>query len=615
MINEIKNNPSRRGVLGVLGAGVGLVSLSGCATKPNSGPYFSHGIASGDPQQNRVILWTRVLDSGGKSQNISGKWQVSSTAEFADLISQGTFKTGPARDYTVKVDAGGLKPGTRYFYRFLVDGVLSPIGKTKTLPEGKGALKFAVVSCSNYSHGYFHVYREVSERDYQAVLHLGDYIYEYGEGVYDNASVIEQGRSSQPKTEAISLDEYRRRYAGYRTDPDLLAAHAAHPFICVWDDHEVANDTWKDGAQNHSADEGDFKTRRKAAMRAYFEWLPIRETELTAASKIYRTFELGDLATLIMLDTRQIGRDRGLTYQADLPMTAIPFDMRDPENPVAILSADAAKGIAAKDIKHVTVPFLLKEGSATPMTDWATIKTLDPAKLPEGYSYLPDLKTFKNSVLADKGRSILGNEQEAWLSSQLAKSKALNKPWQILGQQILCGKLGIPLIPDSDFDYEKSTFLTQKRMAFFRMLGQTGLPLNLDAWDGYPACRDRVFASIKANANNTVFLAGDTHNAWAFDLADDTGDAIGVELATPGISSPGLEHFLPADPARVEKGLLEASPELKYANTQDRGWMDLDVSEETVSAQWFFVSSVITPDYSVIAGPQTSTQAGNRKLS
>jgi len=615
MIGELKNNPSRRGVIRALSLGAGAVSLTGCATKPDSGPYFSHGIASGDPQQDRVILWTRVLDSAGTDRNITGVWQISDTEEFATIKGGGSFKTGPERDYTVKVDASGLMPGVRYFYRFRVGNVFSPVGKTRTLPEGKTDIKLAVVSCSNYSHGHFHVYAEMAKRDYQAILHLGDYIYEYAEGVYDNAAVLEQGRTSKPKTEAVSLDDYRRRYAGYRTDPDLLAAHAAHPFICVWDDHEVANDTWKEGAQNHSEDQGDFKIRQKAAMRAYFEWLPLRESAQTEAGKIYRTFELGDLASLIMLDTRHIGRDKGLSYQSDLPMTAIPFDMRDPENPKAILSAEAAKDIAAKDIKPITVPFLLQEGSATPMTDWATIKALDPANLPEGYSYLPDSKKFRDEILGNKERSLLGSEQENWLSAELAKSKTRQKPWQILGQQLLCGKLGIPNIADSEFDYDKSPFLNQKIMAFFRMLGQMGFPLNLDAWDGYPACRDRVFASIKANANNAVFLAGDTHNAWAFDLADNKGEAVGVELGTPGVSSPGMEHYLPAAPGRVEEELRKASPELKFTNTKDRGWMELDITEQAVSAQWNFVSSVITPEYRVMAGPEKSTKAGTRKLS
>jgi len=612
MVGDFKATTTRRTILGSLGVGATIATMGHGAIASAKGPKFSHGVASGDPTQSNVILWTRAIDPSDPAKNISGTWQVSKSDAFKAIVAEGPFKTGPRRDHTVKVDAGGLEAGQTYYYRFIVDGAHSPVGRTKTLPTGSDAVDLAVVSCSNYSHGHFHVYKEISERDYQAVLHLGDYIYEYAEGKYDNPKVLAQGRTSKPKTEIISLEDYRTRYANYRSDENLQAVHAAHPFICVWDDHEVANDAWKDGAENHTDDEGDFKTRQKAAIRAYYEWLPIRETEATAKGQIYRSFQLGDLANLIMLDTRHIGRDERLWYQKDLPMRTLPFDFSDPENPVAILSKTAMDAANPEAIKQITVPFLLSKDGAKPMTDWAQIKTLDPKSLPKGYSYIPDGEKFKSDKLSDESRTIMGQEQEAWFEAEL---KAANKPWQIIGQQLLAGKLVMPQIADDDLDKNSDKAITPPQMAFFRMLGKMGLPLNLDAWDGYGACRDRVFASIKAHANNAVLLAGDTHNAWAFDLTDNDGDAIGVELGTAGVSSPGLEYFIPATPEVVSNSLYTSSPELRYTNTQHRGWMSLHVTAEEIDATWQFVSSVITPEYELLDSKSMSIKNGAHKLS
>jgi alkaline phosphatase D len=606
---------SRRSLLKAMGTGAAAFALTGKGTAASKQYSFDHGVASGDPLSDRVIIWTRVSPPAAAAQKINGTWQLSADAGFNNVITQGSFKTGPFRDYTVKVDAAGLSPATTYFYRFKVADETSPIGKTRTLPKTTDNVSLAVVSCSNFGHGFFHVYKEIADRDFQAVLHLGDYIYEYGEGTYDNPEVLKQGRTSQPKTETVSLDEYRRRYAHYRTDADLQAAHAAHPFICVWDDHEVANDTWKSGAENHTEDEGDFKTRQKAAILAYYEWLPIRENHNTKKGKIYRSFELGELASLIMLDTRHIGRDRGFTYQTDMPMRTVPFDFTDPKNPKALLSKNAVASIDSVSVKHITVPFLLTESAPSPMTDWQEIQKLDPKALPKGYSYLPDTNKFRDEMLGDERRSMLGQEQDAWLENELLRSKKQNKTWQILGQQLLVGKLGIPQLADSDIDYSKSKYFSQQTMAYFRMLGHMGLPLNLDAWDGYPASRNRVFESVKKHSNNAIFLAGDTHNAWAFDLADDNGTKIGVELATPGISSPGLEAYLPVEPDVMQRRLLAASPELKFTNTKDRGWMELHISQQKITSKWSFVSTVLETHYQVIEGPQMTCVAGERCLS
>jgi len=616
MLSNINKKPNRREIIrsAIASAGILATATKAVASSNGRGITFTHGVASGDPLHDRVILWTRVLNLDDTAKNIHGQWQVSREHTFTTLERNGPFTTGPVRDYTVKIDATGLESGTSYYYRFLVEDEISATGTTRTLPEQVDAIKLAVISCANYSHGYFHVYKEVAARDFHAVLHLGDYIYEYGIGTYENAEAVKQGRIAKPKTEAITLDDYRTRYALYRNDPDLLAAHAAHPFICVWDDHEVANDSWKDGAKNHNEGEGVYSVRQQAAMQAYREWLPIRETADVLANKIYRSFELAQFATLIMMDTRHIGRDKPLDYETDLPFRTIPFNMTNPDAPVAILNEAARSGVAKDKIQYITVPFDLSGEKAAPVTDWAILKNLDPKNLPQGYTYLPDAEKFKKTVLGDESRTILGFEQEEWLDKELSKSSKTGKPWQILGQQLLTGKLGIPHLEENELNYEKSQFITPKIMAFFRMLGKMGLPLNLDAWDGYPACRERVFDTISKKATNAVFLAGDTHNAWAFNLKDKAGDSVAVELGTASVSSPGLETYIPANPMRVAEELKVTSPELQYVNSQDRGWLELTITAEDLLAQWCFVSTVIQKSYAVIDGPQMKVEAGQHTL-
>ena len=274
-----------------------------------TGP-FRHGVASGDPLPDAVILWTRVSDQTG---TVEVAWELASEPTFGAIARMGTASTSAARDYTVKVDATGLSAGTTYYYRFRVGGETSPVGRTRTAPMGASArLRFAVCSCSSYAHGYFHGYRRISERaDLDAVIHLGDYIYEYGTREYGSL------REYEPAHEIVSLDDYRARYAQYRSDPDLAEAHRQHPFICVWDDHETADNAWREGAENHQpGEEGAYADRRAAAAQAYSEWLPIRDT-LDADGHIFRSLRYGELLELVMLDTRIFGRDQQLESSTD----------------------------------------------------------------------------------------------------------------------------------------------------------------------------------------------------------------------------------------------------------------------------------------------------------
>ena len=308
---------SRRNLLKRAGLVGATAAVSGKALGMSSEPVdpladkeivdFGHGVASGDPLSDRVILWTRI--SPQIDAPVSVKWRICEDADMQYEVNSGTFTTDASRDYTVKVDADGLMPNTWYFYQFEAGNKKSVIGRTKTAAEtGLDRLRLAVVSCSSFPHGYFNVYRVLSERnDLDAIVHLGDYIYEYAEGKYDDSKLREQ-RALLPKHEIVSLTDYRQRHNLYKRDEDLQAAHQQYPFIVTWDDHEFANDTWKDGAENHNDNEGEWVARKRAAKQAYFEWMPIR-VQPHDLEAVYRKLQFGNLVDLMMLDTRVEGRD------------------------------------------------------------------------------------------------------------------------------------------------------------------------------------------------------------------------------------------------------------------------------------------------------------------
>jgi alkaline phosphatase D len=302
---------SRRGFIASSGAALGALpfvrTVDAIAQVTN--PVFRHGVASGDPLADRVVLWTRVTTSA------SGPvvaWSVASDERMSQIVVRGETPTGAARDFTVKVDVTGLEPAKTYYYRFASSGEQSVVGRTKTLPRANvSRVRLGVVSCSNLPQGFFNAYACLARRrDLDAVLHLGDYIYEYANAQYGDGRRI--GRIPSPNKEMVELRDYRERHAQYKADPDSQAIHQNHPFICVWDDHEFANNSWSGGAQNHNNNgevEGSWRARRAAALQAYLEWMPIRDAAPALDGKIYRSFRFGDLASLIMLDTRIIGRD------------------------------------------------------------------------------------------------------------------------------------------------------------------------------------------------------------------------------------------------------------------------------------------------------------------
>ncbi|KAF2843521.1 alkaline phosphatase-like protein [Patellaria atrata CBS 101060] len=309
---------------------------------------FTHGVASGDPYPTSIILWTRVAPAADNDQSnvtVSGyvplwnheteeyiqasaapvclDYKVSTDDSFGSAVDQGTVYTTSDIDYTVKVEAKNLEPYTTYYYQFTVCGSdnSSPVGRTKTTPrpdDDVSNIGLAIYSCSNYPFGFFNAYGNAVRKDsVDYVVHLGDYIYEYEEGGYGWGYSL--GRISLPNKEIFSLYDYRKRLATYRTDLDLLASHQMFAWIPVWDDHEVGDNTYRDGSSHVNNTEESFvydggvsvDQRKMNAVRAYFEWMPIRQVDMDDGLRIWRSFSIGKLIDLIMLDTRQY--DRSIT--------------------------------------------------------------------------------------------------------------------------------------------------------------------------------------------------------------------------------------------------------------------------------------------------------------
>ncbi|MBY5920526.1 alkaline phosphatase D family protein [Ferrimonas balearica] len=567
------------------GSAVLSVGLSGCGDDDNDATTgitarFDHGVASGDPTTNALILWTRVTPETDGEVTVS--WEVATDRDFTQLVTTGSTVTDASRDYTVKVDAAALESGQSYFYRFKSGETYSATGHGKTLPVGAvDSVRFGVVSCANYPAGHFHAYRGIAEESLDAVLHLGDYLYEYGQGGYATEDAAALGREVQPAHELLSLSDYRTRYAQYRTDPDLQAAHAAHAFIAVWDDHEIANDAWREGAENHNEGEGEYDVRQVAALQAYFEWLPIRPPGNEAVSDtIYRSFAFGDLVGLHMLDTRVIGRDQQLDYG---------------------LYLDPATGAF-------------------------------------------DAERFVAEV-SDPNRTLLGAEQLTWLQGTLLSDTAT---WQVLGQQILMGRMVLPaaiatqqmsIQEFADLAYvaqlaqraQAGDTLTQEEQAYLianahrltpeviAALQLPSIPYNLDAWDGYAYEREVVLGTALAANANLVVLAGDTHNAWANNLSDIEGKPVGVEFATASVSSPGLEEYLGIAPEEVEAteaGIVSLVSGLEYLNAADRGYMTVTFTADKAEASWQFVRDIKSAEYALepARAYAASVTAGNKQL-
>ncbi|MFI2433942.1 alkaline phosphatase D family protein [Streptomyces sp. NPDC018693] len=302
------------------------------ARAADDAPAFLHGVASGDPLPDGVLLWTRVTPTAaatpgsGLGPDTEVEWIVARDRSLTDIVAKGSVTATAASDHTVKADVRGLAPATDYWFRFSAGGTDSPVARTRTAPAADAAvsgLRFGVVSCANWEAGHFAAYRHLAARsDLDAWLHLGDYIYEYGTGEYGTRDKVV--RQHAPTHEIVTLADYRVRHGKYKTDPDLQALHAKAPVVAIWDDHEMANDAWTDGAENHTeGTEGDWAARQTAAKRAYFEWMPVRPA---IAGTTYRRLRFGKLADLSLLDLRsfrsqQVGVGNGQVDDPERTLT------------------------------------------------------------------------------------------------------------------------------------------------------------------------------------------------------------------------------------------------------------------------------------------------------
>lgn len=546
------------GISAALASGAGLSACGGDSAMAE----FNFGVASGDPLSDRVVLWTHA-QFPGIDIDVPLSYQVATDVGFNQVVSQGTVRATANTGFTAKVDATGLQPGTAYFYRFNQAGNVSPVGRTRTLPQTADSLKLAVMSCTNYPAGFFNVYAEVAKSDAEFALHLGDYIYEYGVGGYASSAAASLGRVSVPANELLTLADYRARHAQYKSDPDSKNLHALKPMIAVWDDHETANDAYTDGAENHTpATEGSWADRKAAALQAYHEWMPIRTGEDKA--KIYRSFNFGNLVSLHMLDTRLIGRDEQIDI-ADLAGAA---------------GADArAKALTAyasptRQMLGTEQMQWLQGQMAASSARWQVL----------GQQVLMARMEFPVSVLAALNTSDLSE------AAQLAGQKAV-----------------------TDYLTAKATPAAARTPVQAGLMDTTLNPklgYNLDAWDGYIAARETLLLTARNLQKRLVVLAGDTHNAWhsnltLMGLTDPSlaGTKVGEEFATSSVSSPGLENYLVTlSPAQI-KGIFEGVvDDLNWVDASQRGFLKMTFTASEAKGEWFFVNTIGQRNYTSALG-------------
>lgn len=530
---------TRRTTLAGLSAAAALAALPAGAARPGArSKLFRHGIASGDPDATSVVLWTRVTAAG----EIDVQWELAADAGFARIVARGTYPTGPERDHTVKVLATGLEPGARYFYRFRAAGETSPVGRTRTLPVGRlERLGIALASCSNFAFGYFNAYDAIA-RDpaIDFVLHTGDYIYEYGAKGWGADVARRLGRVHQPDGEIVSLADYRTRHAQYKTDAGAQALHAAKPLMACWDDHESANNPWVGGAQNHQPDsEGDWAARRDASIRAYFEWMPVREPGPgRTRMQFWRTYVFGDLASLTTLETRHTARAEQIDY-----------------------------------------------------TPWKQAITSHG-----------DARRLEAETIGAPGRAMLAPELEADLSAAWAASKAAGAPWRLIGNPMPIARTRVPdvvalgLIPDPARQAKPLGAAVD-----LAWKGTWNLPFYPDTWDGYAWARERFYAQARsAGVNDLVFLTGDSHSFWANRLADGAGRPAGVELGTAGISSPGdfVESGFDRHTARrLDAAFAEHNAEVVWTDNLHQGYVRLVLNRAGGQADFVAVDTVLSRRY------------------
>ncbi len=526
----------------VLGVSSTLLLPAACSQAPirraEAGAVFAQGVASGDPDTTSVVIWTRISESNGP---VAVDWYVAADPEMLNVVSHGQFTTGTHRDYTVKPVVAGLQPGEHYFYQFVVNGISSVVGRTRTLPVGHlDRLVLAIATCSNYPFGWFNAYEVIAnDDDVDLVVHLGDYIYEYRVlGGYGGATGRRIGRNHKPRHEIVSLDDYRTRHAQYKGDPGSLAMHARHPLVVIWDDHESANNPWMEGAENHQLNDGNWLARRTASMQAYYEWMPIRDPGPGDTWEQYwRHFKFGDLASVITLESRHTGRSEQYKWSGRL----------------------------------------------------------------DGFDDAADAHAFYDNVVGAPERNMLSTEMERFLRTELAESVRAGRRWRIIGNQSVMARMRMPNLNEPFFENLNNQLdrSGRKLLDDLTQLGNLDLPGDLDAWDGYPAARERFYQVAKdAGATDLLVVSGDSHSYWANALYDDDGVSMGVELGSTGITSPrSLLDLSDEGLAQWEKRMTAHNKEVVWAEGHYRGFIRLDITHAGAHADFVTVTNVESRDY------------------
>ncbi len=515
-------------------------------------PFF-HGVASGDPLADRVILWTRVTPPAGHSGSVSVRWTVALDPDMRQVVMSSEVLATAERDFTVKVDAQGLAPFTYYFYQFEALGGRSLVGRTKTAPaKGQGVdhLRLGVVSCANYQQGWFNAYARLAERDdVDAIIHTGDYLYEYEDGGYGPGSEI--GRGHEPAVEMVELEHYRVRHAQYKQDPDLRRLHQLFPFVVTWDDHESANNSWKDGAENHNEGEGDWEARKANSQQAYDEWMPLRSTGDHGI--IYRALEWGDLVDLVVMDTRIEGRDKQVTY----PGT-------DTENLGALILAAETSNPERRLISEQQMDFVTRTLGAS-KAQW---KLLAQQVIMSQWNVgaLPRIPEFAQGadfplILRDGGNAI---NADAWDGYQADRDRLLG-------------------------------YISQR--AIDNVVVLTG-----DVHSSWAF--DLTVDPMNPLVYNPITGAGSV--AVEFVCPGVTSSSLGGTLNS-------LVGGLPLPSVVFETGLQLLNPQMKYVESTSNGYMVLDITPEHCQADWFFVT-VDAPNDEQTAGESWEVKDRTNRL-
>ncbi|MBX3043712.1 MAG: alkaline phosphatase D family protein [Candidatus Kapabacteria bacterium] len=491
---------------------------------------FYHGVASGDPTSNSVIIWTKITPDNVDDQTIS--WKVSTDVELKNIVKSGEVVTSFERDFTVKVDVTGLEAGKVYYYGFTNKNINSITGRTRTLPTNNvDRVRFGLVTGSNFAWGYFNGYGRLAERnDLFAIIHTGDYFYEYGKDTYYQPYL--EGREAYPANKCITVDDYRGRFSQYRLDPDLRRLHQQLPMLSVWDDHETANDSWTDGAEAHNVEtDGDWKTRRDNAVRVYYEWMPIRQQDANNPLKIYRNFKFGDLINLTMLEARLVGRNQQLAPKGQGDVKINPLEWLNPSRTL----------LGAEQFNWALQNIL------TSNTNWKIFVSSVMMTQLFGFGY--PVEGF--------GEDPMGN-QDSWDGYPIERAR-------ILGA-VLQNKVSNFGVLSGDFHTAFASYLTPN---------PHNLPIN-------PVNPTEANPWPKFDPKT-----GEGSLGFEFTTPSVTTANLNEQTSFAGIPVFGLKERSP-EAFMIESLVMNGNPQMVYANTDQHGYTIIDFSKDKVQADWWY---------------------------